>query len=71
MSHSQDPLERLPEFWIEDCVDEGVDAAVDVAQPGGDHESGVAGTPGQLQLDADRIQHVAREERDPAEQKTA
>ncbi len=32
--HPQDPLERLPELRVEDGVDQGVHARVDVAEPG-------------------------------------
>ena len=71
MSHSQESLERLPEFWVEDGVDEGVDAAVDVAQPRGQDEGSVPGPPVQLKLDADGVDHIAREERDPAHKKAS
>ena len=71
MSHAQYPLEGLPELRVEDGVDERVYAAVDVAEPGGKDEGGVAGAPRALGLDADGVQHVAGEERNPAHQEEA
>ncbi len=72
MSQPQDPLEGLPELRVEDGVDERVDAAVDVSEPGGDEEGGVARAPGAtLHLDADGVEDVAREERHPAHQEDA
>ena len=69
--HSQDLLECLPELWIEYGVDERVDAAVDVAQPGGEHEGRVPRAPGQVELDADGVEDVASKEGDPAHKETA
>ena len=70
MAHSQQPFECLPELWVEDGVNERVDTAVDVAEPGGEDECGVTRPPVQLELDADGVDHVAGEERDPAHQET-
>ena len=45
MTKSKNLFERFSEFRIEDCVDDGIDAAVDVAEPGGDEEGRVARMP--------------------------
>ncbi len=66
VSQLKNPLEGLPELGVEDGVDEGVEAAVDVAKPRGEEEGRVPGHPRQLELDAHRVQDVAREERHPA-----
>lgn len=67
-----DLLERFAELRIEDGVDHRIDEAVHVAQPRGDDERVHARTAvGLLQLRAQGVQHVAREERHPAEQKDA
>lgn len=68
MPHPQEPFEGLSELRVEDSVDEWVDAAVDVAEPGGQDECGVARPPVQLELDADGVDHVASEERNPADE---
>ena len=68
---SENFLERFPEFRIEDCVDDRVDAAVDVSEPGGDEECRVARMPVGLYLDADGVDDVAGEEGCPANQETA
>ena len=44
-----------------------VDAAVDIAKPGGDEEGRVARMPVRLQLDADGVDDVAGEKRSPAD----
>lgn len=64
-------LEGLSELRIKDGVDERVDAAIDVAQPRGQHEGGVARAPRELQLYADGVEDVASEEWHPANQETA
>ena len=70
VSKPQYPLESFPELRIEDCVDEWVDAGVDVTQPRGDYESCVAREPVKVVLDADGVDDVASEERNPTNQKT-
>ena len=70
MAKSKNSSESFPELRIEDCVDEWVDAGVDVTQPRGDYESCVAREPVKVVLDADRVDDVASEERNPTNQKT-
>lgn len=71
MSQSQDLLKGLPELGVEDGVYQRVDAAVDVAQPGGEDEGYVPRVPTQLELDADCVDDVTGEEGCPANQETA
>lgn len=61
-------LEGLAKLGVEDRVYHRVDEAVHVAEPGGDDEGGQWGLTRRSQLSADRIHHVAREERHPAKQ---
>ena len=70
MAKSKNSTKSFPELRIEDCVDEWVDAGVDVTQPRGDYESCVAREPVKVVLDADRVDDVASEERNPTNQKT-
>ncbi len=71
MSKSENLFECFSEFRVEDCVDDRVDAAVDVSEPGRDEEGRVARMPVRFQLDADRVDHVAGKEGGPAYQETA
>ena len=67
MAKAEDPLEGLSELWVEYGVDERVNTGIDVSQPRGDNESCVSRQPAQVKLDADCIDNVACEERDPAD----
>ena len=67
VSKSKDSLEGLSELWVEYGVDERVNTGIDVSQPRGDNESCVSRQPAQVKLDADCIDDVACEERDPAD----
>ena len=71
VSHAEYLLEGLPELWVEDGVDERVDAAVEVAEPRGQVEGDVPGHPTQLKLDAYRVDDVAREEGYPTDEETS
>ena len=65
-------LEGLPELVVEEGVDDGVEGRVDVPQPRGEEEEGHGGHQAvQGQFERERAQHVAREERDPAEEEHA
>lgn len=66
--HPQHPLEGLPELGVEDGVDDGVHAWVDVPQEGGGEEGDLAGGRLDVELDADGVQDVAREEGDPTDE---
>lgn len=61
-------LEGLAKLGVEDRVYHRVDEAVHVTEPGGDDEGRQRGLTRRSQLSADRVHHVAREERHPAEQ---
>lgn len=64
-----DLLERLPELRIEDRIDDRIDEAVHVAQPRGENERRHARIAvGIVQFGAQCVQHVAREERQPADE---
>ena len=69
MSQPQHSLERLPELWVEDCVDDGVETGVDVPKEGGDVEGNVARGGVEVVFDTESIQDVAGEEGGPAEEK--
>lgn len=45
--------ERLPELWVEDGVDDGVEERVNVAQPCSQDEDGDSGVEGEADLIAD------------------
>ena len=66
MAEAQDPLEGFPELRVEDGVDDGVDAGVDVPEQGGGLEGEVARGGVDVELDAESIENVAGEERNPA-----
>ncbi len=68
ISTDEDALEGLAELEIEDGVDDGIDERVDVAQPSGELEGRPARLAVALELGANGVQDVAREERDPANQ---
>lgn len=59
-------LESFAEFRIENGVDNGIDEAVHVAQPGGEDECGQTGIAVHAQFGAECVQHVAGEEGHPA-----
>lgn len=61
-------LESLAKLGVEDGVYHRVDKAVHVAKPGGDDEGRQRGLARRSELGADRVHHVACEERHPAEQ---
>lgn len=61
-----DLLERLAELRIEDGVDDRVDEAVHVAEPGGENERGHARRTVQPEDGAHGVHYVAREKRHPA-----
>ena len=68
----QKTLERLAELCVENCVDDRVYARVDVAEPCGEHEDGDSGLALlAAKLDADRIDDITSEKRNPTEQKHA
>ena len=71
MAQSEYFLEGFPKFWIEDCVDERVHAAIDVAQPGRDDEGSITWSPRQLKFYAHRIQYIASEKWHPTDEKAA
>lgn len=62
-----DFFERLAELRIEDGVDDRVDEAVHVAQPGRQDECRHARLAGHVELGAHRVHDVAGEERYPAD----
>lgn len=66
-----DFFERLPELRIEDGVDDRVDEAVHVAEPGRQDEGRHARLAGHVQLGAHRVHDVAGEERHPADEEDA
>ena len=82
VTKTQDPLEGFPELGVEDCVDDRVEAGVQVAEKRGGlielqgdekrlkiHLKGeVAWRSVEAELDADGVEDVAREERQPADQ---
>ena len=68
ISTDEDALEGLAELEIEDGVNDGIDERVDVAQPSGELEGRPARLAVALELGANGVQDVAREERDPANQ---
>ena len=85
VTKTQDPLEGFPELGVEDCVDDRVEAGVQVAEKRGGlmnelkitkrgqrlkiHLKGeVARRSVEAELDADGVEDVAREERQPADQ---
>ena len=82
VTKTQDPLEGFPELGVEDCVDDRVEAGVQVAEKRGGlielqgdeerlkiHLKGeVARSSVEAELDADGVEDVASEERQPADQ---
>ena len=82
VTKTQDPLEGFPELGVEDCVDDRVEAGVQVAEKRGGlielqgdekrlkiHLKGeVAWRSVEAELDADGVEDVAREEWQPADQ---
>lgn len=68
ISTDEDALEGLAELEIEDGVNDGIDERVDVAQPSGELEGRPARLAVALELGANGVQDVAREERNPANQ---
>lgn len=59
--------ERLPEFRVEDCIDDRVQERVDVAQPCCQDEGCDPWRVRQVQLGAQRVQDGAREKWCPAD----
>lgn len=59
---------RLPEFRVEDGVNDRIEERVDVAQPRGQDEHGDSWVEGEANLVADGAKDGAREERRPAEE---
>ena len=70
MPESQDSLERLSEFRIENGVNQWIDTRVDVSQPSCDDECGVAGKPTQFELDTNGIDDVTSEKGNPTDKET-
>lgn len=66
-----DFFESLAELWIEDRIDDGIDEAVDVAQPCGEYERGDAWSPVYVKHGTDGISDITREEWHPANQENA
>lgn len=64
-----DFLESFPKLWIEYCVDDRIDEAVDVAEPGGQYECRYAWLTIHIQFGAHGIHDIACEKRYPTEQK--
>lgn len=62
-----DFFERLPELRVEDGVDDRVDEAVHVPEPGRQDEGRHARLAGHVQLGTHRVHDVAGEERHPAD----
>lgn len=70
--NAQDFLERFSELGIENRVNNGIDDAVHVTEPRGQHEGGCAETTVRLlKLDTYSVDDVAREEGHPADQEDA
>lgn len=61
-----DLFERFAKFRIEDGVDDGIDEAIHVAQPGGQDERGQTGIAVHAEFRAQCVEHVACEKRHPA-----
>ena len=56
--------------WVEYCVDDGVEAGVDVAEEGSGLECHVTRRRVQRVLDAESVQNIAGEEGNPANKET-
>lgn len=63
-----DLFECFAELWVEDRIDDGIDKAVDVAQPGGEYKDGNAWPPVYVEHGTDGICDITREERHPTNQ---
>ena len=70
MPHAKNSFEGLPELWIEDCVDDGIDTGVYVAKESGGEEGGVARGGVDTIFDMEGVKDVAGEEGDPTDQET-
>ena len=71
MSQSKNSFECFPKLWVENCLDDGVETRVNIAQEGGDVEGNVARGGVEVVLDTEGIKDVAGEEGDPANQETS
>ena len=70
MAKSKNSTKSFPELWIEDCVDDGIDAGVDVSQHGGGLEGHVSRRCVERVFYTQSVQNVAGEKWNPANQET-
>ena len=68
MTKAKNFLERLPKLWIENSVNQRVEAGVDVSKECCSLESKVSRRSVEIVLDTQSIQDVTSEERNPAHQ---
>ena len=70
MAQAKNSFEGFPELRVEDGVDDGVEAGVDITKEGGDVEGNIARGGIEVVLDAEGVQDVAGEEWGPADKKS-
>ena len=70
MTKAKNFLERLPKLWIENSVNQRIEAGVDVSKESCSLESKVSRRSVEIVLDTQSIQDVTSEERNPADQET-
>ena len=71
VSHSKNSFKGFSKLWVEDCIDDGVNTGVNVANEGSSLEGNVARGGVEVVLDTEGVKDVAGEEGDPANQEAS